>query len=52
MINRFPPKTMYHKRITTYGIRKPDPGFGLAQKYGRDKPVNGIPIPPSYGIHY
>jgi hypothetical protein len=27
----------------TYGIGNPDPDFGQAHKYGRGKPVIGIP---------
>ena len=33
------------KKIMTYGILKPSPSLGQAQKCGGVKPVNGIPNP-------
>jgi len=32
------------KKTTTYGDETAGPGLGQAQKCGRVKPVNGIPI--------
>jgi hypothetical protein len=34
--------TEHTKKTTTYDVGNPDPGFGQAQKCGREKPVNGM----------